>query len=350
MELGRRLDLSLAADRRHLLDALRADGGTVADPAATLDAYLNYFPADWRTVHGGGLVAAGSSAVHISDLFNAASTLQKVSDSHGFDRLVRGFANPTEIASTLFVTAVVGWCVARQVHRGIAFEPEIIARGGRVKRPDFRWFTDLGEPYCECKQAQFVGSRVATRASRLGEYAARSVESAGLGGTERIDLWVKESLRNGWEGRVDQLIAEAIAAYPLRPELCAGEIQGVIRRRADPLPERSGSVTIFQVQVGTTSTLLDVSNAAVSASLSVRNARRKGLQHLLREARSQLPPDEGGVVFIDLRGASSFEHEVRSIIERPTAAPIAWVGLFDLGRPALAAWRDGQPLDARLAE
>ena len=83
--------------------------------------------------------------------------------------------------------------------------------------------------------------------------------------------------------------------------------------------------------------------------MSVMEHRLRQLVKLVRDARTQLPPDKQGAIFVDIGGSQIFVDKLKELIVQPEYGNIAWISLWERGLPLKAVIRGGQPLDARIA-
>ena len=107
-----------------------------------------------------------SFGFRIMDMLKITKVLRTLRPCKGFEQLLKGFANPTQILASYFEVVVAGWCVSRAVSQSLEFFPEVLVKGRR-KRPEFLWKTELGELYCECKRAETLENSFLDRLSRL---------------------------------------------------------------------------------------------------------------------------------------------------------------------------------------
>jgi len=141
-----------------------------------LDRYREWFPeAHWKTVYSGGMIGIPVSERHgnsydLAQMLNITAALESLTNYPGFQELLTGFRNPTQIAGTMFEVSVAGWCQGRAVTRGLELVPHVMVRN-HSKRPDILWDTTLGRLYCECKSSHFFQQAVAKRAERFRDVA-----------------------------------------------------------------------------------------------------------------------------------------------------------------------------------
>ena len=123
----------------------------------------------------------------------------------------------------------------------------------------------------------------------------------------------------------------------------------VMRRRVETVPSRLGVLRMRTVKIkaGAATALNDL-NSCLTLTVSVERDRERALGNLVRDARSQLPEDAPGAVFIQGVGAAGALNKLQHLLT--TAATPIWGALWDFERPTAFAWKHGQPFDLRIAE
>jgi hypothetical protein len=160
-KIKRVLDLDRVADREELQTILTSHPSLVAlTESGLIEDYLGWFKApEWRTVYGGGMISGprpkGNNSMHGSSIDQMLATtvrLRWLQGYQGFDRLIAGLNNPSQISAAVFEIESAAWCATRLHTTALVFSPDVIKRE-KVKHPDFLWETSVGTLYCECKQA-----------------------------------------------------------------------------------------------------------------------------------------------------------------------------------------------------
>lgn len=160
IHIPRILNLDLPEDVRTLRHAAVDVVGLLPMVDEHLDRYREWFPeAHWKTIYSGGMISIPVSRRHGSSyellqMLNITATMESLSNCPGFQELISGFRNPTQIAATMFEVSVAEWCQARAVTQALEFAPHVTVRN-HSKRPDILWDTTLGRLYCECKSSHF---------------------------------------------------------------------------------------------------------------------------------------------------------------------------------------------------
>jgi hypothetical protein len=137
-------------------------------------------------------------------------------------------------------------------------------------------------------------------------------------------------------------------------EIVDGVVSLKMSKKNDPLPDFTGCLQIHNKELkGGTEPALST-NARYTLTMSVMGHRVKKLAELIRDARTQLPPDKHGAIFIDIfidiGDSQMFVQKLNQVISQPTYVNTPWISLWEGGQPRKAVIRGGQPLDARLAE
>ena len=110
LHVPRILDLATATDRAALMEAAASVPGLTDRIKQRLDQYLAWFrnPA-WHRVYDGGLVAGptpakghAGRASNLQSLLEVTDDLAALSGYTGFDKLISGLNNPTQVSATLF--------------------------------------------------------------------------------------------------------------------------------------------------------------------------------------------------------------------------------------------------------
>ena len=196
--------------------------------AAHLEDYVRIFRwPDFHTLYQGGLLSIkGPNNIqfgfHFESLLRITGELTRLERFPGFQSLIEGFRNPTQVNATLFEIQVAAWCAARKLTQSIQLSPPVQIGGG-IKRPEFLWHTDLGDLYCECKQENSFDNKATKRVQKLTEVVGRSFEANGpWNESSRLDVIIGHPARDG----VDQIIERSIREAAARQQ--AGTWEGEI--------------------------------------------------------------------------------------------------------------------------
>ena len=359
LDLPRTLDLNRVEDRGALLKAT-SDPELQALIENTLDDYLRWFSvSEWRRVYSGGLVnisgtrgtATHSSGFGIDALLKATAQLQSLQKCEGFDQLLAGLKNRTQIHATLFEIAAAGWCAERAVHRGLIFSPTVRKAHG-YKHPDFLWKTSLGDLTCECKEADQWLHQETRAINHLREIASAALtEAGGLPDDNRLDIQVNGALAAGYERRLADLV-KAVAAKPgeSSARLVAAPFSATVVPRRDPPERPRDSMIASEVIVGTTPTRIAAENAVLTVTRSLATTRARRVRDLVKRAKSQLPDEGPCGVFIQINGAEFAAEQLEEMIGRPAHQAIVWAETWTGMAPQHAIWRQNQPFDGRLLD
>jgi len=328
-----------------------------------LDHFLKWFAApEWHMVYSGGMISGPEPkgrhsrlSSSIERLLDITAVLATVEGYAGFDQLISGLANPSQIASTMFEIEVAAWCASRLHHRALAFSPRITNRAG-VKYPDFLWQTALGDLYCECKQLNTWQRSETQRASSLLAAAAEMMgDPASWPKDLRIEVTIGASLRGEAERKLRAVVEQYASAVRqgLRPGVFRAEAFSVaVRDRSDQLRDTPDSITLYQVQVGAEPVLLTSHTSAhLIVTKSIGMARVRALRGFVKEAKEQLPDSGPGGIFIEMpSGVDAGAQKLLEMLGHPAHSAIAWASIWTSGIPIRAVWRNGQPFDARLTD
>lgn len=363
LKIERVLNLSLAEDRRELITACSLLPSLEAKVRDNLDNFLKWFTApEWRTVYSGGLISgpktkgrSSGMASSIERLLDITAGLSTLEEYAGFDQLISGLANPSQIASTIFEIEVAAWCASRKHHSALTFSPRITNRAG-IKYPDFLWHTSLGDLYCECKQLNMWQRSETLRANSLLATAAEIMgDSASWPKDVRMEIVIRNSLRSDAERELRAVVDQYATAVRQgsRPGIYqAGAFSVAVCSRSDLPAGASDSIIVYQVQVGPSPVLLSSHICAhLIITKSIGMARVRALRGFVKEAKEQLPDAGPGGVFIEMSsGVDPAAQKLQEMLGHPAHRAIVWASIWTSGMPVTAVWQNGQPLDGRLIE
>jgi hypothetical protein len=354
------MDLSNPQEREMLRKHIQDNIPDEAPLTAYLDDYVRLFA--WpvfRAVYQGGLISIplsnnGQIGVHLRTLLALTSKLVALERFPGFSKLMAGFGNPTQFNSTAFEVDVAAWCASRRLCQSVELSPEVPV-GNRIKSPDLLWKTTLGDIYCECKHENLADNKAMKRIFRLGGALGKVYEANGPWDERcRLDIVVQHPVFDGTIKIISRLISETAARHRAGAE--DGEVvDGVVSVRlsgtTDPLPAFAGCIQFHNKQLKAATTEPAIStNARFTLTMSVMSHRLKQLVSLVRDARTQLPHDKPGAIFIDIGRSELFIKKLNELIVHPAYSNTPWISLWEMGQPLTAVIRNGQPLDRRLAE
>lgn len=215
--------------------------------------------------------------------------------------------------------------------------------------PEFLWRTTLGDVYCECKQENSAENSVNRRVSKLFDVLGEAYEkNAPWDGETRLDLIVRHPALDGTNEVIRRVVQKAASLQD--GEIVDGVVTLRISRRTDALPNYSGCLQLHhrELKAGCSESALSTT-AKYTVTMSVMEHRLRQLVKLVRDARTQLPPDKQGAIFVDIGGSQIFVDKLKELIVQPEYGNIAWISLWERGLPLKAVIRGGQPLDARIA-
>ncbi len=342
--------------RKHIEEHFPADAPLISH----LEDYVRLFT--WpvfRTVYQGGLISIPTPnnmqhGVHLTWLLALTSKLVELERFPGFSKLLAGFANPTQFNAAAFEVQVAAWCASRKISESLELSPEVQIGDG-IKQPEFLWKTSLGDIYCECKQENSADNKVNRRIIRLFDVAGKVYAGNGpWDETCRLDIVVQHPAKDGTPKIISRAISEIAARHK------AGAVDGVVvdgvvsaklSKTTDPLPGIDGCLQIHHkvLKAGCPEPALST-NARFTLTMSVMGHRLKQLIALVKDARTQLPPDKAGAIFIDIGGSKIFVEKLNEMLSHPAYANTPWISLWERGQPLKAVYKTGQPLDHRLAE
>lgn len=354
--LPRILDLSRPED----LELLRQAAATLVPLAelveTELNDYLALFPEQhWRTIFPGGLMTIKGNGRHTSGLsidlaLGLTRSLKKLRKYRGFEKLIAGFRNPAQLDATWFEVLIAEWCMERAITVSLEFSPEVLVKG-RSKYPEFLWDTILGKLYVECKRGELFDNDFDRKMTRLHQCIEKEYKSYdSWGNSVRLDVIVRGVVRNGVEKRLQKVIQRA--AHRVQTGVPGetfeeGEVRATLRHRSEqPLLEK-GDARSCSIMVGTTPTKIDVENAQWTLTMSQTAHRVRGAGMLLREARTQLPADARGAVFIQMGSAEMCQEKIANLLRQEAYVNTPWAAICGAGE-LRAVWRMNQPFDDRL--
>jgi len=357
LPISRILDLSIPADQRYLREAASSHPELLSLIEEYVDEYLSLFPQlDWRRVYSGGMLSIPTTRKHsisfdLLQMLRLAKSLKKLTPYSGYEKLVSGFRNPTQINSTYFEAVVGSWCVDRDVSVSIEFSPEVTVKG-KCKRPDFLWHTRLGNLYCECKRNNLLESKLNARVEKLLSWLSMIYEEYGpWDASLRLDVRFERGSTNRIRDRFRTVVAQASAA--LKDGTHAGQtfreddVSAVLRCRNEPVPQERESIQASIAKVGPVAQNL-AEATHLNLRMSLAKYRQESVGRLLRDARTQLPPDSPSAVFVELGGYEAAQQKLQRLVGRPAYASTPWVSLWVHGEISSAIWQNGQQFDDRL--
>ncbi len=270
----------------------------------------------------------------------------------GFPSAVRKLKNPSEVSSALFAFQCAAWCAQQHTHRGVVFEPPV--RRKTTKYPDFLWETTMGAIFCECKSANAWERRETKRLQTACGIAARCPDAPNWPSHLRLDVRL-----GGYEGAslttrlavLAATIGEEVSGGSTRRVWTDGTIECLVRNSAEPIQPDSGWMQVSRMTVGPTPTnIMDSRAASVTVSQPLAGAHRRMVRDLIKQAKTQLPLDGPGAVFVETGSTAteSIEQCVREVLENPANRAVVWTAICADGSPQLIAWQNEQPFDNRL--
>jgi hypothetical protein len=363
LRIDRKLNLDLAEDRQELIAACESLPRLSSLSQEYIHDFLKWFKApEWHLVYSGGMMSGpeprgrsprpGSSIERLLDITAKLRLLQGCS---GFERLIAGLDNPSQVDSTIFEIEVAAWCTSCRYHKGLTFSPAVVKRTG-VKYPDFLWETTLGNLYCECKQLNMWQRTETQRASTLMSRTAEAMGDAELWPKDmRMEILIHGQFKQGSEDRLRATVQQQTSEVSrgLRPSPFQDDTftVAVRDRSVNPLT-LPDSINMYQVQVGSVPIQVnDFRNAHLMVTKSIGFARGRALRDFVKEAKKQLPDNGPGGVFIEIpSGIDAATQKLQEMLMQPAHHAVAWASIWIGSTPARAVWRDGQVFDARLID
>jgi hypothetical protein len=316
--LPRDLDLALPPDRAilHAAVASASDArGLIVDH---LDNYLSLFPESHfrRLFHGGVIVVPGvgnhATAFSLQLLLQVTKELKELSQCRGFAALLQGFRNPPQVSSTIFEALSAGWCRTRELTVGIDLHPEVV-RGAHLKRPEFRWRTEVGDLFCECKQANEFEAKYGVAFDRLFDALERAHRAFHWDDRLRLDVWIRLGGR-----RLDDLLRDLLATASCEQRLGRvpwnrdHRLAAKFRSPVEMPPELADTIFGFRQLVSGVERPASPENASFSLTLDISGNRKAVASRLFKEARLQLPQEDPSAVFLSLGGLEAAAMKVGS--------------------------------------
>ena len=321
-----------------------------------LDHYREWFPeAHWKTIYSGGMISIPVSERHgssyeLSQMLSITAAMENLTDYPGFQELIAGFRNPTQIAATMFEVSVAGWCQARAVTQALEFSPHVTVRN-HGKRPDILWDTTLGRLYCECKSSHVFQQAIAKRTERFRDVADLEYKRHVWPPSSRLDILLLGPALNGCEWRLKSVIntvSEKAASDSWEDvESEAGEVRATLRCRVNDPPDLPESLRTGLIEVGPVATRMAAENAYLTLTISVATHRQRAVAGLIQTAKTQLPDTETSMIFVESLGGPVVRRRLEELILAPSFVNIPCIALWENDVPHLT-WRRGQPFDERL--
>jgi hypothetical protein len=348
LRISRVLSLSSVEDRQELRYAARENLELTSLIAAHLDNYLLLFPDPrWHTVYSGGLVGVSGDLIRMLRL---TKTLTQLRGCKGFEVLLAGFNNPTQVQAAYFETVVAGWCATRAISRSIEFSPEVTIKG-RAKYPDFLWDTELGDIYCECKRSDVFDSQMADLIERLRSILDRLYdESQPWDSTLSLDVRFDGGSTNRIEHSLRSVVEQAAAALKsgtwMDQTFQEARVSAVLRRHGESEPQEAESLVAGTIRVG--GVQKNLTETALTITVSLKRFRQAAAKRLLRDAREQVPADSLAAIFLDLWGSEAARSKLLRLISQPSYSNTPWVSGWRGDQFSWAVWRRGQVMEERL--
>ena len=354
--LPRKLDLALAADRSVLKESLAGSPELWGLAETSLDAYLSFFPdIHWRLIINGGQIVVPGTGTHANTyplplLLQVTKELQALSHCPGFPSLLEGFRNPPQVPSALFEIQAAAWCRSRELTLGLEFSPTVV-RVNHVKHPDFRWRTELGDLFCECKQANEFEAKYAAAYHRLFAALESAHGTKAWDSKLRLDVWIRLA-----GSRLDELLRDLLSTAWSRqqpgrvPWNHDHRLAAIFRPAAEMPPRVSDTLFGFRQHVSDVEHQVSPRHVAFSLALDISRKRMAIASHLLKEARLQLPPDRPSAVFLSLGGLEAAAVKVKELIVQPSYRSTPFVLVVAREGQARVLSRDGQAFNQCLGE
>jgi hypothetical protein len=361
-KIKRVLDLDLAANRKELQTILTSHPSLVAlTESGLIEDFLRWFRAqEWRTVYGGGMIFgpqpkanASRHGSSIDQMLAITVQLRWLQGYKGFDQLIAGLNNPSQISATIFEIEAAAWCATRLCTTALTFSPDVVKRE-KVKHPDFLWETNVGALYCECKQANTWQRSEYRLLSQISGDLNDAMGDADTWPTSvRIEVLIHGLFRAGAKDRLKAIVREQAIAVRLgnRPRVFQDDVFTVKVRDRSVYPEAlADSLTHNSILVGQVPVNLnDSRNAYMVVSKSIGLARVKALKDLVRDAKKQLPDAAPSGVFVEIPSSVDLAaKKLEEMLGQSANQSLVWVSIWTAGTPHRVVCRDDQPFDGRL--
>ncbi len=347
MRFERSLDLNLEQDCVYVITFLNDDGIPTVAAESMLERFLRWYPAGWRRIRrDGGFfpdpLKHSFSVRHALDMTSVIATLEH---SVGFDRLLPGFHNPTQISATFFEARVGAWCLTQRMHEELEIGPELTSRSGRLKRPDYCWKTSEGICYLECKDPSWLEDGASKALNRIADIMKEAMSDLKVPTGLRLEVDVKlrhNKLRSEFDSAVTKLFHDRIpeVGAMFQSEACIVRLTD----RGIQVPELEDVNRVFVITVGQTPVdLTSHASAHLVVSMDVARHRERRLTAFAREARKQLSVEQPNVLAVDIPGKAVIDVASR-IAEQQNEVDIPIVLLW--GREGLhtVGYRPGHPI------
>jgi hypothetical protein len=220
-----------------------------------------------------------------------------------------------------------------------------------VKHPEFRWRTELGDLFCECKQANEFEAKYAAAYDRLFAALESTYGTKVWDSKLRLDVWIRLA-----GSRLEELLCDLLSTawshqQPGRvPWNRDDRLAAIFRLAAEMPPQVSDTLFSFRQHASDVEHQVSPRHAAFSLALDISRKRMSVASHLLKEARLQLPPDRPSAVFLGLGGLEAAAAKVKELIVQPSYRSTPFVLVVARDGQARALSRDGQAFDQRLVE
>lgn len=344
LQLDRQLDLRAPVDMEELLKAISAQPYAVQLPVEDmrqgLEGLVYLLPdADWLksspAMGGGFVVRTGPKSSWLLSLKHAAQLglqLRRLQYCEGFSDFLKGFTNPTQFRDSMFEAAVADYCLPKA--DGLRFGSEYHIKG-KVKRPDFELITKHGIAVCECKSANEAERRYAKRFDRLCKALSDDLkDSGGIANDLRLEIHVHGPFGIDVGQLANQVVKAALQlqATDIGHVSELGPFLVCLARRSSAPAFKDFGLWQLAMVVGDKPVGIDPENAHQHAYLRVTTARVdpprvKAAGNLIREAKSQLPEDRWGVIFIQAINGASARRAAHLRLGRPEYSHVLACGI-----------------------
>ena len=350
------MDISNITDQKILRDSASGMPKLLSLIEEELDLYLTIFPEQWwRKIYSGGMLVIGEHSKHqqgydIQIMLETTKSLRILEKYSGFEKLILGFRNPSQVTATMFEVEVAAWCATRKITKSIEFSPEVKVNG-HTKHPEFLWNTEIGSLYVECKSGISIENKSNKLASRLSKALDEAYKINGPWSQDYcLDLSINRPVTNQTEERIRDVVSRASEALRLgitHNSFENKEVKAMLRKREELPPFEPETIRTSMIKVGTAPTLISPENAHTTFAMSVSRSRTHATRKLINEAKTQLPKGYPSAIFIRLGGSLSAQKKVEQLLILSEYVDIPWIGICS-PTGLKAVWRNEQPFDERL--
>jgi hypothetical protein len=243
----------------------------------------------------------GTFILGLVDAIELGIALRRLSSCTNFNKVLRGFFNPTQFLDTRFELRVALHFLSLRLIEELVFAPEYEVRG-RIKRPDFDAIGKNINITVECKSPNPFLSRGLKRLRQIGDHLKNAMELARWPDHLRLEINIKGPFQGKISSPASKLVRKALEINNNGQDAFDDSIvQGIVVMKESPLRMTDVSLTHDIMTIGQTSTGLlnpNVTFLRVTSS-HIENQLSTYVGNCINGALKQLPKSNNCIIFIE---------------------------------------------------